>query len=103
MNKHTKIDGKLNAGTFKGPVTVSLSFASCNVDRQKLFAVQPGIPAWDALSEASCTLHSVRGVLNDADMENLFISPNQASLLCRAVESAKAAIDSVHQGLEAFA
>ncbi len=103
MDKHTEVNEKLNAGAVKGPVTVEISFTNCNLDRQALFAVRPGVPAWDALSEASCILHSVKAVLDDAGMETLVISPNQAWLLYRAVESAKAAIDSVHLGLEEFA
>lgn len=103
VTKHTEVNEKLNAGALKSPVTVSRSFVSCNIDRQNLFAVQPGVPAWDALSEASCILHSVKAVLDEAGMENLVISPSQAWLLYKAVESAKAAIDSVHEGLEVFA
>lgn len=103
MNNHTEVNEKLNAGAPQAPVTVGTSFTSCNLDRQALFAVRPGIPAWDALSEASCILHSVKEVLDDAGMETLVISSSQAWLLHRAVESAKAAIDSVHLGLEKLA
>lgn len=103
MKQNTAPQKKLNAGAQRLPVSVEMSFTNCNVDRQHLFAVRPGIPAWDALSEASCILDSVRSVLDEAGMETMVISPSQAWLLFRAVDSAKAVIDSVSEGLEQVA
>ncbi|MDC7818297.1 DUF3077 domain-containing protein [Pseudomonas sp. BLCC-B112] len=100
MDKHTEETEKLNADACKAPVTSEASFTRCNVERQDLFAVRPGIPVVDALNQASCILYSVNAVLNEAGMETLVISPSQAWLLYSAVESAKAAIDSVQAGLE---
>jgi len=100
MNKHTEVNEKLNAGTFKGPVTVALSFVRCNIEEQDLYGVRPGVPAVDALNQASCILHGVRSALEDAGMAELIVTPSQAWLLHMAVESAKAAIDSVAEGLE---
>jgi hypothetical protein len=100
MNKHTEVNEKLNAGAFKGPVTVALSFARCNIEGQVLYGVRPGVPAVDALNQASCTLHSVKKALEDAGMAELIVTPSQAWLLHMAIESAKAAIDSVTEGLE---
>ena len=100
VTKHTEVNEKLNAGAVKGPVTVPLSFVRCNVERQDLYSVCPGVPAVDALNQASCILHSVRSALEDAGMAELIVTPSQAWLLHMAVESAKAAIDSVAEGLE---
>lgn len=100
MSKHTEVNEKLNAGTFKGPVTVALSFARCNIEEQDLYGVRPGVPAVDALNQASCTLYSVKKSLKDAGMSELIVTPSQAWLLHMAIESAKAAIDSVAEGLE---
>jgi len=100
MTKHTEVNEKLNAGAFKGPVTMGLSFARCNIEGQDLYGVRPGIPAVDALNQASCTLHSVKKALEDAGMAEHIVTPSQAWLLHMAVESAKAAIDSVTEGLE---
>lgn len=100
MTKHTEVNEKLNAGAVKGPVTVRLSFVRCNVERQELYSVRPGVPAVDALNQASCILHSVRSALEDAGMAELIVTPSQAWLLHMAIESAKAAIDSVAEGLE---
>ncbi|WP_053128908.1 DUF3077 domain-containing protein [Pseudomonas sp. MIACH] len=100
MTKHTEVNEKLNAGAVKAPVTVPLSFVRCNVERQDLYSVCPGVPAVDALNQASFILHSVRSALEDAGMAGLIVTPSQAWLLHMAVESAKAAIDSVTEGLE---
>lgn len=100
MTKHTEVNEKLNAGAVKRPVTVPLSFVRCNVERQDLYSVCPGVPAVDALNQASCILHSVRSALEDAGMAELIVTPSQAWLLHMAIESAKAAIDSVAEGLE---
>ena len=100
VTKHTEVNEKLNAGTFKGPVTVALSFARCNIEEQDLYGVRPGVPAVDALNQASCTLYSVKKSLEDAGMSELIVTPSQAWLLHMAIESAKAAIDSVAEGLE---
>lgn len=100
MTKHTEVNGKLNAGAVKGAVTMPLSFVRCNVERQDLYSVCPGVPAVDALNQASCILHSVRSALEDAGMAELIVTPSQAWLLHMAIESAKAAIDSVAEGLE---
>ena len=103
MKQNTASQEKLNAGAVKVPLTVENSFISCNVERQELFAVRPGIPAVDALNQASCILYSVRESLCEAGMQTLVISPSQAWLLHMAVESAKAVIDSVGEGLEKLA
>lgn len=100
MHKHTEVNEKLNAGAVKEAVTMPLSFVRCNVERQDLYSVCPGVPAVDALNQASCILHSVRLALEDAGMAELVVTPSQAWLLHMAVESAKAAIDSVAEGLE---
>ncbi|MBA5978732.1 DUF3077 domain-containing protein [Pseudomonas sp. MD195_PC81_125] len=103
MKQDTASQEKLNAGAIKVPLTVESSFVSCNVERQELLAVRPGIPAVDALNQASCILYSVRESLCEAGMQTLVISPSQAWLLHMAVESAKAVIDSVGEGLEKLA
>lgn len=103
MNKHTEVNEKLNAGATKEPVTVESAFAACNIEKQNLFAVQARVPAVDALNQASCILYSVRESLCEAGMQALVISPSQAWLLHMAVESAKAVIDSVGEGLEKLA
>ncbi|WP_367256493.1 DUF3077 domain-containing protein [Pseudomonas sp. stari2] len=103
MKQNTASQEKLNAGALKEPLTIESSFVSCNVERQELFAVRPGIPAVDALSQASCILYSVRESLCEAGMQQTTISPTQAWLLHLAVESAKAVIDSVGEGLEKLA
>lgn len=100
MNKHTEVNEKLNAGTFKGPVTVELSFARCNVEQQELLAVRPGISAGDALEEASCILSELKSSLEGAAMGMDGIQPNQVWLLFRSVDLAKAIIDSTREGLE---
>ncbi|MGY3172397.1 hypothetical protein ACVWYU_001774 [Pseudomonas sp. TE12234] len=100
MKQNTASQEKLNAGAIKGPVTVESSFTVCNVEQQHLFAVQPSISAVDALNQASCILYSVRDSLCEAGMQEITISPSQAWLLHMAVESAKAVIDSVGEGLE---
>ncbi|WP_460160733.1 DUF3077 domain-containing protein [Pseudomonas sp. S2_B10] len=103
MDKHTEVNEKLNAGAIKVPVTVECSFTACNIEKQNLFAVQSRVPAVDALNQASCILYSVRESLCEAGMQTLVISPSQAWLLHMAVESAKAVIDSVGEGLEKLA
>ncbi|TFH81783.1 DUF3077 domain-containing protein [Pseudomonas kribbensis] len=103
MKQNTASQGKLNAGALKVSLTVESSFVSCNVERQELFAVRPGIPTVDALNQASCILYNVRESLCEAGMQEITISPAQAWLLHMAVESAKAVIDSVGEGLEKFA
>lgn len=100
MDKHTEVNEKLNGGAVKGAATVSLSFARCNIEEQDLYGVRPGVPAVDALNQASCILYSVKSALADAGMGELIVTPSQAWLLHMAVESAKAAIDSVAEGLE---
>lgn len=100
MKQHTEVNEKLNAGAFKGPVTVEHSFARCNVERQHLYSICPGVPAVDALNQASCVLTSVKSALEDAGMGDLIVTQSQAWLLHMAIESAVAAIDSVTEGLE---
>lgn len=100
MGKHTEVNEKLNAGAFKGPVTVALSFAKCNVEEQELFAVRSGIPAGDALEEASCILSELKSSLQGAAMGMDGIQPNQVWLLFRSVDLAKAIVDSTREGLE---
>ncbi|MBV4459200.1 DUF3077 domain-containing protein [Pseudomonas sp. COR58] len=104
MSKHTEVIEKLNVSPVKAPLTVESPFASCNLEKQELFAVRPGIPVADALNEASCILYNVRAELCEAGMQQqAVISPTQAWLLHMAVESAKAVIDSVYESLEKFA
>ena len=100
MDKHTEVNEKLNAGAVKGPVTVNCSFTACNSDRQDLFAVRPGVPAEDALSEASCILSELKGQLEFMAMGSDDIPCINAWSFLRAVVSAKAVIDSVQDGLE---
>ncbi|WP_250886147.1 DUF3077 domain-containing protein [Pseudomonas brassicacearum] len=100
MNKHTEVNEKLNAGAVKEPVTVDCSFTACNSDRQDLFAVRPGVPAEDALSEASCILSELKGLLEFMAMGSDDIPHISAWSFHRAVVSAKAVIDSVQEGLE---
>jgi len=103
MDKHTAVNEKLNAGAIKVPVTVDSSFTPCNIDRQELFSVCPGIPADDALGEASCILSELIGQLEFMAMGNNDIPCINAWSFLRAVASAKAVIDSVQVGLEKFA
>jgi hypothetical protein len=103
MKQHTASQEKLNGSAPKGPVTVESPFTTCNIEKQNLFAVQAKVPAVDALNQASCILYSVRESLCEAGMQTLVISPSQAWLLHMAVESAKAVIDSVGEGLEKLA
>ena len=103
MDKHTAVNEKLNAGAIKVPVTVDSSFTPCNIDRQELFSVCPGIPADDALGEASCILSELIGQLEFMAMGNNDIPCINAWAFLRAVASAKAVIDSVQVGLEKFA
>lgn len=100
MNEHTEVNEKLNAGAVKGPVTVEHSFARCNVEQQELFAVRSGIPAGDALEEASCILSELKSSLEGAAMGMDGIQPNQVWLLFRSVGLAKAIVDSTRDGLE---
>jgi hypothetical protein len=100
MDKHTVVNEKLNAGAIRMPVTVELSFTICNPDQEHLLAVRPGIPVTDALEEASCILSELKSSLEAAAMGVDGITPNQAWLLFRAVNTAKAIVDSTHEGLE---
>ncbi|XXD97927.1 DUF3077 domain-containing protein [Pseudomonas sp. Z3-8] len=102
MDKHTEVNEKLNAGAVKGPVTVEHPFTSCNVERQKVFAVRPSIPAADALDEASCILGELRSSLEGIAMGTDGINPDQAWLLFRSVGLAKAVVDSTRDGLGKF-
>jgi len=100
MDKHTAVNEKLNAGAICMPVTVELSFTICNPDQGHLLAVRPGIPVTDALEEASCILSELKSSLEAAAMGMDGITPNQAWLLFRAANTAKAIVDSTHEGLE---
>ncbi|AZC17554.1 hypothetical protein [Pseudomonas sp. CMR5c] len=100
MNEHTEVTEKLNAGASKVPVTVERTFTICNVERQELFAVQPGISAVDALGEASCILSELKGQLEFMAMGGNAIPSINAWSFFRAVDSVKAVIDSVQAGLE---
>lgn len=100
MVKHTEVTEKLNACASKVPVTIEQSFTRCNSERQELFAVQPGISAVDALGEASCILCELKGQLEFMAMGRDSIPPINAWSFYRAVDSAKAVIDSVQAGLE---
>ena len=103
MKQNTASQEKLNADAIQGPLTVESSFTVCNIEKQHLFAVHSGVSAVDALNQASCILYNVRESLCEAGMQEIVISPTQAWLLHLAVESAKAVIDSVGEGLEKFA
>jgi len=100
MVKHTEVNEKLNAGAIGTPVTVDCSFTPCNIERQDLFAVCPSVPAVDALGEASCILSELKGQLEFMAMGNADIPCINAWSFLRAVDSAKAVIDSVQVGLE---
>jgi hypothetical protein len=100
MSQHTEVTEKLNAGAIQGPVTVENTFTICNVERQELFAVRSGVLAIDALEEASCILSELKGQLEFMAMGENPIPPINAWSFFRAVDSAKAVIDSVHEGLE---
>lgn len=69
--------------------TVNYTFFPCNTARQYLFAVQPGIPGEDALSESSCILSTVVSLLRGID------DSEEAQAALYLVQMAKAAIDSV--------
>jgi len=103
MKQNTVSQEKLNAGAIKVPVTVDSSFTPCNIDRQELFSVRPGIPAEDALGEASCILSELMGQLEFMAMGGDAIPCINAWSFLRAVASAKAVVDSVQTGLEKFA
>lgn len=100
MDKHTEVTEKLNAGAVKVPVTVENSFTRCNSERQELFAVCSGISVIDALGEASCILSELKGQLEFMAMGRDAIPSVNAWSFFRAVDSAKAVIDSVQAGLE---
>ncbi|MHC8305495.1 DUF3077 domain-containing protein [Pseudomonas sp. PB3P13] len=100
MNEHTEVNEKLNDGAFRGPAAVEHSFARCNVEQQELFAVRSGIPAGDALEEASCILSALMSSLEGAAMGTDGIQPSQVWLLFRSVDLAKAIVDSTREGLE---
>lgn len=102
MTKHTEVNEKLNAGAVKGPVTAEHLFASCNVEKQELFAVRPGIPATDALDEASCILSELKSSLEGIAMGTDGVNPDQVWILVRSVGLAKAVVDSTRDGLGRF-
>jgi hypothetical protein len=101
MNKTTgTLKRNASSALLRAPVTAENTFASCNPERDYLFAVRPGVSASDALSEASCVLFMVKAELDSAAMGDSVISQNQAWLLFKAIESAKAVVDAVHLGLD---
>ncbi len=100
MQQHTEVNEILNAGAFKMPVTVEHTFTVCSPKQDHLLAVRPGIPVTDALEEASCILSELKSSLEAAAMGMDGITPNQAWLLFRAANTAKAIVDSTHEGLE---
>lgn len=100
MKQNTASQEKLNAGAIKLPVTVDSSFTPCNIERQELFSISPGVPAVDALGEASCILSELIGQLEFMAMGADAIPPINAWSFLRAAVSAKAVIDSVQTGLE---
>ncbi|WP_434575010.1 DUF3077 domain-containing protein [Pseudomonas sp. Z3-6] len=102
MDKHTEVNEKLNAGAVKGPVTEELLFGFCNIERQGLFAVRPGIPAEDALDEVICILAEVRSSLEGAGTGQEGISPSQTWGLFRSLGMAMAIVESTNLGLEKF-
>lgn len=67
---------------------------------RKLMSVRPGVPAKDALEEASSLLSMLFDALSAAG-EGVAIEGNQAYLMLHALESSKAIIDAVVLGLEA--
>ena len=71
-------------------VTATERFLSCNSKQTKLFSVNPGVPAGDALETASC-------FLGDA-LNALGIEDNPCFAAQRCIEFAKAAIDAVIAG-----
>lgn len=102
MDKHTAVNEKLNASAIRGAATVDCSFTPCNIERQELFSVRSGIPAEDALGEASCILSELIGQLEFMAMGADAIPCINAWSFLRAATSAKAVIDSVQTGLEKF-
>lgn len=99
MNEHTEVNEKFNAGAVKGPVTEEHLFGFCNVERQELFAIRPGIPAEDALDEVICILSEVRSSLESAGTGQEGISPGQTWGLFRSLGMAMAIVESTHLGL----
>lgn len=67
--------------------------------RQYLFSVSPGIPMLDALQSASNLLSTMEGAIYDAAMGQP-LKDNSAWLVSHTLESAKAVIDSLIDGLE---
>lgn len=102
MNNHTEVNEKLNAGAVKGPVTTEHRFACCNIEKQELFDVRPGIPATDALDEASCILSELKSSLEGIAMGTDGVNPDQVWVLVRSVVLAKAVVDSTRDGLGRF-
>lgn len=51
-------------------VTTRVNFFSCNPQLEPLFSVRAGIPANDALEQASCLLGSARAVASTAASES---------------------------------
>ena len=73
--------------TFQG-VTTSVPFLPCNPASTRLFSVNPGVPAEDALAMVSCLLGSALSTMSTVE----------TSAAERLVEMAKAALDAVLDG-----
>ena len=73
-------------------VTTSTPFLSCNRAQTPLFSVNPGVPAADALSVASCLLDEAVIALDCIE------DRVPAGAACRLVEMAKAALDAAIDG-----
>lgn len=75
--------------------TEALAFFSCNPQHEKLFMVRDGIPAMNALEQASCFLDSARTIAGYAGQSN------DAALMFAAtylIDLAKAVIDATVEG-----
>lgn len=71
-------------------VTAAEKFLSCNSKEAKLFSVNPGVPAVNALEMATCFL--------DDALNAMGIEENPCFAAQRCIEFARAVIDSVIKG-----
>lgn len=73
-------------------VTRKYPFLRCNLPNQDLFAVQDGIPAHDALCEASCILSVAVSLLHGIEDDD------EANAALYLIQMAKAVVDSIEIG-----
>lgn len=76
-------------------VTTPQEFMRCNSEGQFLLAIQPGIPAIDALNMVSAILDTVCGLIRNGDSDEEHYLTDAVHNL---VEVAKATINSVISG-----